>query len=104
MAISLQDSWRSALRRVGARADSAAWLHIDELPAHPALDAQAAQTIAGRTWPAASEALERLALAGVLKRRDSRKRGRSREGPQLFDEIKAFEASVHADGEIVDET
>jgi Fic family protein len=97
----LQAGWRARLAEVGARSDSAAWLLLDELPAHPVIDANAAMAIADRTWPAASAALAKLEEAGVLKRRDNRKRGRSWEAPELFDAIRSFEASLGApaDGE-----
>jgi Fic family protein len=97
---SLQQSWRVALKQVGARSDSAAWVLIDELPGHPVLDARTAQEIAGRSWPAASAALEKLEQAHVLTRRNNRKRGRSWEATALFDEIKTFEASVTVPAEL----
>lgn len=102
----LQARWRARLADERIRSDSAAWILVDELPAHPVLDRNTACSITDRTWPASSSALARLEAAGIVKRRDNRKRGVSWEAPEILDRVRAFEASVttpHDDDEPWDE-
>ena len=63
----LQERWREQLRITGApRADAAAWVVIDVLPAHQIVTVPVAVGATGRTKPAIAKAIEQLVKAGVL--------------------------------------
>lgn len=89
--LGLQQRWRE---QITARSDAAVWPLIDSLPAHPVLNARTAEQVTGRSFQAASAALESLERSGVLLRRDNRKRGRSWEAPQLMDLVRDLEAEL----------
>ena len=80
--------------QITARSDAAAWTLIDRLPAHPVLDARTAEQLTGKSFQAASAALEMLERGGVLMRRDNRKRGRSWEAPELIALVRELEADL----------
>jgi Fic family protein len=88
----LQEEWRERLRqRVDPRADAAAWALIDLLPGHPVITVPVAVAATGRTKPAVTNAVEQLALAGVLTPLDESKRNRAWEGDGLLDLIEGLE-------------
>ena len=88
----LQERWRKQLSKANTlRADSAAWVIIDVLPAHPFVTVAVAATAAKRTKPAVNHAIQQLAKAGVLKPVSSSKRNRAWEAVGLVDLIAEFE-------------
>jgi hypothetical protein len=90
--LALQNEWRERLRqRVDPRADAAAWALIDLLPGHPVITVPVAVAATGRTKPAVTNAVEQLALAGVLTPLDESKRNRAWEGDGLLDLIEGLE-------------
>jgi len=64
----LQERWRGLLRAMASppRADAAAWVIIDVLPAHPVITTSIAIAATGRTRPAIVNAVQQLLDAGVL--------------------------------------
>ena len=85
----LQSAWRE---RVGqTRRDSAVRLLIDALPAVPMLTASTAATLIGRSFQAASQAMQRLMDAGVLVQVNVGRRNRAFEAPELIDAFTALE-------------
>lgn len=92
----LRDGWRQS---VSARSDAAVWPLIEALPAYPVIDARTAEALTGKSFPSANSALETLELAGILVRRDNRKRGRSWEAPSLLDLLRDFEVDLAQDDE-----
>jgi Fic family protein len=89
----LQQRWRD---QITARSDAAVWTLIEQLPAHPALDARTAEQLIGKSFQTASTALDQLERAGVLVRRDNRKRGRSWEAPELIELVRELEVELVA--------
>lgn len=89
----LRAVWRSALesRSNVPRADSAAWVLIDQLAGHPVLTGPAAVASTGRSKPAVNQAIELLVGAGVLEPLSSGSRNRSWEPRGLLDLIEAVE-------------
>lgn len=85
----LQSSWRERLGRV--RRDSAASLLIGLLPAAPVLTATTAAELVGRSFQAASLALERLVEAGILVQVSVGRRNRAFEAPELIEVFTALE-------------
>ena len=91
---SLQKRWRERLAEsaVAPRADAAAWVVIDALPAHPILTAPLAAAATGRSKPQVYQALETLEEAGVLEPLTAGPRNRSWEAAGLLDLIAGLEA------------
>ncbi len=90
----LQEKWRERLRPLVRRADAAAWLLIDELPAHPIVSAPIAAAVAGRTRPAVNQALSQLAAAGVLIPLGEGRRNRLWEAEGLLELLVDLESAV----------
>ena len=85
----LQSSW---LERVGhLRRDSAARLLIEKLPAAPMLTTSTAATLTGRSFQAASQAMDHLVRAGVLAQISLGRRNRAFEAPELIEAFTALE-------------
>ena len=76
------------------RADAAAWVLIDILPAHPVVSVPMAVAATGRTKPAVNNAIQDLVSAGVLKAVSASKRNRSWESVGLLDLIVELEAGT----------
>ena len=94
----LQVSWRERVGR--ARRDSTVNLLVSVLPSAPVLTTTTAVELVGRSFPAASQAVERLVQAGVLEQVSVGRRNRAYEAPELIDAFTAFErrlASPEAD-------
>ena len=94
----LQVSWRERIGRV--RRDSTVNLLVSVLPSAPVLTTTTASELVGRSFPAASQAIERLVAAGVLVQVSVGRRNRAYEAPELIDAFTAFErrlASPEAD-------
>ena len=94
----LQFSWRERIGRV--RRDSTANLLVSVLPSAPVLTTTTVAELVGRSFPAASQAVERLVQAGVLEQVSVGRRNRAYEAPELIDAFTAFErrlASPEAD-------
>ena len=94
----LQVSWREKIGRV--RRDSTVNLLVSVLPSAPVLTTTTASELVGRSFPAASQAIERLVAAGVLVQVSVGRRNRAYEAPELIDAFTAFErrlASPEAD-------
>jgi len=88
----LEGEW---LARAGRpREDSAARRLIAALPEQPVFDAAAAQRLVDRSHVAVNNALRRLEDAGVVRRLNQRKWGRSWECTELLELVEAFEESV----------
>lgn len=89
----LQEHWREQLRAAGSpRADAAAWVVIDALPAHPIISVPVAVGATGRTKPALTKAIEQLAEAGVLAPLSEKRRNRSWEAAGLLDLLAGLES------------
>ena len=88
----LQATWREQLRAHRAlRADSAAWLIIDLLPAHPIVTAAAIIAATNRDKSGVSRALDELCAAGVLRPPAESKRNQLFEAPALLELIEQIE-------------
>ncbi|MFI5231402.1 MAG: Fic family protein [Gemmatimonadales bacterium] len=88
----LQTTWRERLRaRRALRSDSAAWLIIDLLPAHPIVTAAAAIAATGRDKSSVSRALDELCEAGILRPSTESKRNQLFEAAGLLDLIAQME-------------
>ena len=85
----LQASWRGRFGRV--RRDSTVNLLVSVLPSAPVLTTTTAAELVGRSFPAASQAIERLVAAGVLVQVSVGRRNRAYEAPELIDAFTAFE-------------
>ena len=85
----LQVSWRERVGRV--RRDSTVNLLVSVLPSAPVLTTTTASDLVGRSFPAASQAIERLVAAGVLIQISVGRRNRAYEAPELIDAFTAFE-------------
>jgi len=89
----LQERWREQLRAAGSpRADAAAWVVIDALPAHPIITVALAVGATGRTKPALAKAIEQLAEASVLAPLSETRRNRSWEATGLLDLLAGLES------------
>ena len=88
----LQSSWRERVGR--ARRDSTVNLLISVLPNAPVLTTTTASELVGRSFPATSQAIERLVAAGVLVQVNVGRRNRAYEAPELIDVFTAFERSL----------
>ena len=92
----LQSSW---LERVGhLRRDSATRLLIEKLPAAPMLTTSTAATLTGRSFQAASQAMDRLVRAGVLTQVSLGRRNRAFEAPELTEAFTALERQLASPG------
>ena len=92
----IQSSW---LGRVGhTRRDSTVRLLIDALPAAPMLTASTAATLIGRSFQAASQAIDRLVNAGVLVQINVGRRNRAFEAPELIEAFTALERQLASPG------
>jgi Fic family protein len=88
----LQAAWRERLSNaVRLRSDSAAWILIDVLPAHPVISLPVAVTAAGRTKAVVNQALSQLEQAGVLLRLGGGERNRTWEAAGLLDLLSALD-------------
>ena len=85
----LQSSWREKVGRI--RRDSTLNLLISVLPSAPVLTTTTAAELVGRSFPAASQAIDRLVAAGVLVQVSMGRRNRAYETPELIDLFTAFE-------------
>ncbi len=85
----LQSSWRE--RAGNPRRDSAAYQLIGALPAAPVLTATTAAGLIRRSFQTASQAVERLVDAGVLRQVNVGRRNRAFEAPELIDAFTALE-------------
>ena len=85
----LQSSWRERVGRT--RRDSAVSLLIDALPAAPVLTTSTAAELVGRSFQAASLAVDRLVDAGVLVQVSVGRRNRAFEAHELVDAFTSFE-------------
>jgi Fic family protein len=90
----LQQEWRKRLTPHVRRADAAAWLLIDELPAHPIVSAPIAAAVTRRTRPAVNQALAQLQAAGVLRPLGEGRRNRSWEAAGLLDLLADLEGAT----------
>jgi Fic family protein len=89
----LQEGWRRRLREsVNPRADAAAWILLDVLPAHPVLTLPVGVAATGRTKPAVNQAIDQLVTAGVLRTLSTARRTRSWEADGLLDLLGNLEA------------
>lgn len=89
----LQGRWRRQLREAASpRADAAAWMIIDVLPAYPVLTVPVAVAATKRTKPAVNHAVRELVDAGVVTPVSESKRNRSWEAVGLLDLIVHLEA------------
>ena len=90
----LQERWRAQLRasRHNPRADAAAWLIIDFLPAHPMVSAPVAAAITSRARGRIYEGIEQLVDAGVLVPLSEGKRNRWWEAVGLLNLVAGIEA------------
>jgi Fic family protein len=89
----LQDEWRGMLRAATSpRADAAAWVIIDILPAHPVLTVPVAVAATGRTKPAVTNGIDELVRAGVLTKLGESSRNRAWEAEGLLDLVVGLEA------------
>ncbi len=88
----LTERWRDLLHAASdPRADAAAWVLIDLLPAHPVITAPIAGAVTGRAKAAIHNAFEQLAEAGVLEPVTGGRRDRAWEAAGLLDLIADLE-------------
>ena len=89
----VQERWRKQLRALQPppRADAAAWLLIDALPAHPIITVPVGVTATGRSKPAVNLGVEQLAAAGVLAPLAQATRNRSWEATGLLELLAELE-------------
>ena len=87
----LQQTWRDQLAPRGLRSDSATWLIIDVLPAHPIISVPVAAEATGRSRPVVGQAVDQLVDAGVLVPLTSGKRNRQWEAVGLLELAAEFE-------------
>ena len=88
----LQASW---VERAGTpRRDSAARLLIGALPAAPVLTTSTAAELTGRSFQAASQAIDRLVGAGALTQINVGQRNRAFEAPELIDAFTALQRQL----------
>ncbi len=92
----LQDSWRERIAPV--RRDSAARLLIDVLPGTPVLTTATAAKAIGRSYQATSQAVGRLAAAGILRQVAVGRRNRAFESPELLAEFTSLERQLASPG------
>jgi len=85
----LQESWRAQLGSV--RANSAADVLLRRLPGAPIVTVTSAAGLIGRSFPAANDAVTKLAGAGILRQVTVGRRNRAFEAPEA---IEAFAALV----------
>ena len=91
----LQESWRERLRTHSSpRADAAAWVVIDTLPAHPVITVPVGVAATGRTKPAITNAVDELVGAGVLVPLGESRRNRAWEADGLLDLIAGLESGT----------
>ena len=90
--LAMQSSWRERVGRV--RRDSAVRLLIDALPAAPMLTVSTAATLIDRSFQAASQAIDRLRVAGVLVQVNVGRRNRAFEAPELIGAFTALERQL----------
>ncbi len=89
----LTERWRGLLARsVAPRADAAAWMIIDVLPAHPIITASIAAAVTGRSKAPIYQALRELETAGVLAPLSASVRNRAWEAVGLLDLLAGLEA------------
>ena len=72
---------------------AAAWLLVDELPAHPIISVPIAAAVTRRTKPAVNQAVAQLVEAGVLVQLGEGRRNRLWEAEGLLDLLAALEAA-----------
>jgi Fic family protein len=90
----LQAGWRSQLTQtINPRSDAAAWLILDELPAHPVISLPVAVTAVGRTKAVVNQALDQLERAGILIRLTGGERNRTWEAAGLLDLLAGLEGA-----------
>lgn len=89
----LQESWRKKLRAIASppRADAAAWVIIDVLPAHPIITFKIASVATNRTRPAIVNAVQQLTGAGVLLPFSESGRNKAWEAAGLLELIAGLE-------------
>ena len=85
----MQSTWRESIGRI--RSDSTVNLLISVLPNAPVLTTTTASELVGRSFPAASMAIDRLVAAGVLVQVNVGRRNRAYEAPELIDVFTALE-------------
>jgi Fic family protein len=90
----LTENWRRALASAPAapRADAAAWILLEQLPAQPIITAPVAAAATGRSRPQIYQALAQLEGAGVLEPLSAGKRNRSWEAAGLLDLLAGLAA------------
>ena len=85
----LQSAWHE--RAGHTRRDSAVRLLIEALPGAPVLTASTAAKLIGRSFQAASQAIDRLVSAGILVQINVGRRNRAFEAPELIEAFTALE-------------
>lgn len=88
----LRSSWRE--RVAPLRRDSAVDRLIEALPAAPVLTTATAADLIGRSFQAASQAINRLVAAGVLTQVTVGRRNRAFEAPELIEAFTALERQL----------
>ncbi len=88
----LQEEWREKLGSV--RANSATDLLLRALPGAPLLTVKSATTLIGRTFPAANDAIKRLADAGILRPISLGSRNRAFEATAVIEAFTALERQL----------
>lgn len=91
----LQQEWRERLEQAAnPRADAAAWIVIDNLPAHPVITIPVGVAVTKRSKPAVNGAVRELVEAGVLRALSDSKRNRAWEATELLDLIVDLEEGI----------
>lgn len=90
----LVERWKARLSgsKASPRSDAAAWVVIDNLPAHPIITAPVAAAVTGRSRPQIYRALSQLTDAGVLEPISESRRNRAWEAVGLLELLEGLEA------------
>lgn len=88
----LEQQWRARIGTIRAR--SAVDLVLRVLPGAPVLTVDGAASLIGRSFKPASQALEQLASAGILRQITVGRRNRAFEAPEVIDAFTALERQL----------
>ena len=88
----LKESWRNRLGKVRARSATAELL--DRLPGTPIVTVNVVADMTGRSLTAATEAIDRFVLAGILTQITFGRRNRAWEATEIIDAFSDFERAL----------
>jgi hypothetical protein len=92
----LQGAWRVRLGSV--RANSATEVLLRRLPGAPTVTVSSAAELISRSFPAANDAITRLAEVGILRQITVGRRNRAFEAPEVIEAFSALERQLASPG------